>query len=98
MIGDSSSVTAAGRRSLKKNLEAEVAMGIPEKPRFQNMSKESMRLKRAHLRERDDSVESSPANVERSQSSCTGIILYIIAVVEFYPTRFLNSIIVTITS
>mgnify|MGYP005985939073 CR=1 FL=1 len=30
MMGDSSSVTAAGRRSLKKILEAEVAMGVPE--------------------------------------------------------------------
>ena len=29
-IGDSSSVTAAGRRSLKKSLEAEVATGTPE--------------------------------------------------------------------
>ena len=30
MMGDSSSVTTAGRRSLKKTLEAEDAMGAPE--------------------------------------------------------------------
>ena len=33
IMGDSSSVTAAGRRSLKKSLEAEVAMGALDKPR-----------------------------------------------------------------
>ena len=32
MMGDSSSMTAAGRGSLEKSLEAEVAIGIPEKP------------------------------------------------------------------
>ncbi|KAJ3666755.1 hypothetical protein Zmor_002186 [Zophobas morio] len=33
MMGGSSSVTSAGRRSLKKSLEAEVAMGAPDKSR-----------------------------------------------------------------
>ena len=37
MMGDSSSVTAAGRHSLKKSLEAEVAMGTLEKPRSRSI-------------------------------------------------------------
>ena len=37
MMGDSSSVTAVRRRSLKKRLEAEVAMGIRERPRSRNI-------------------------------------------------------------
>ena len=40
MMGDSSSVTAARRRSLKKSLEAEIAMGTPEKPRSEISRKE----------------------------------------------------------
>ena len=36
MMGNSSSGTAAGPGSLKKNLEAEVPMGIPERPRLRN--------------------------------------------------------------
>ena len=39
MMSDSSSVMAAGRRSLNKNLEAAVAMGIPEKARLWNIYK-----------------------------------------------------------
>ncbi|KAJ3663045.1 hypothetical protein Zmor_007354 [Zophobas morio] len=51
MIGDSSSVTATAWRSLKKSLEAEVAMSNPEKPRLRNLWKGSMALNRGHLRD-----------------------------------------------
>ncbi|KAJ3642039.1 hypothetical protein Zmor_024859 [Zophobas morio] len=44
MIGDSSSITAAGWRSLKKSLEAEVAMGAPDKSRTGEGTKTVRRL------------------------------------------------------
>ncbi|KAJ3654930.1 hypothetical protein Zmor_014081 [Zophobas morio] len=43
MMGDSSSVTVVGQRSLKKGLEAELTMGIPEIPRLRNIYKETTR-------------------------------------------------------
>ncbi|KAJ3643464.1 hypothetical protein Zmor_026174 [Zophobas morio] len=58
MMADSSSVTAAGRRSLKKSLEAEVAMGIPERPRSGNFWKESMGLNEDYY----SVSESNPVN------------------------------------
>ena len=39
MMDHSSWVTATERRSLKKSLEAELAMGIPERPRSRNFLK-----------------------------------------------------------
>ena len=81
LMGDLSSMTAAGWRSLKKSLEAEVAMGIPERPRSRNIQKGSLGLNRGHLPERllfGTRVESS--KVERIQSSSSRIVLYLIAV------------------
>ncbi|KAJ3661962.1 hypothetical protein Zmor_006334 [Zophobas morio] len=77
-MDDSSSVTAAERCSLKKNQEAEVAMGIPERPRLRSLYKESMGLNRALLRKR--LLLFNQFNKDGVRSSCAGIILYIIAV------------------
>ena len=97
MMDDSSSVTAAGRRSLKKSLEAKVAMGIPEKGRSQNIWKGSMDLNKSALRERvslSQQVKSRQwEKLSLVKSIPVGIILYIIAVqlvvyIRVLPRRF----------
>ena len=65
--------------SLKKGLEAEVAMDS-RKTSIGKHREGNMGLNGGHLRERDYSAESSPANVKKSQASRAEIILYIIAV------------------
>ena len=84
MIGDSSSVAAAGRHSLKKSLEAEVAVGAPDKFRSGDgdVSRRTAWLFKWERPSGAGRVVRTMGEVEQSQihSSRVGIILYIIAV------------------
>ncbi|KAJ3651597.1 hypothetical protein Zmor_017626 [Zophobas morio] len=84
MMDDSSSVTAAGRRLLKKSLEAEVAMGAPLKSRRgdRGLSRRTAWLFKWESPSGAVRLVQTTGEVEASQihSSRVGIILYIIAV------------------
>ena len=70
----------AARRSLKKSLEADVGMA-PEIPRSDVLDPSRDNVYLSLNRYHDyDSVEPSPANIKKSQTSHAGNSLYIIAV------------------